>query len=106
VFFGYHPERAGAACSTQHHPCRATAAFYNHVEVCESTLRGYSSDNDVHNLGVATGASSFRGWGPYGHYSDGSVYVWGYFNYSYGKVASYKGRCSGGDYASDWFEGY
>jgi hypothetical protein len=29
--------------------------------------------------------------------------VWGKFNYSYGKVVLYLGRCSGGDYASDWF---
>jgi hypothetical protein len=43
VFFGYHPERASAA--------------YNHVGVCESTLRGYYSDDDVHNWGVATARS-------------------------------------------------
>jgi hypothetical protein len=92
VYFGYHPERADAGT-------------YNHVSVCESTLRGYSSDDDVHNWGVATGAQSFGGWGAYGHYSDGSAYVWGAFNYSYGKVVWYLGRCTGGDYASDWFQG-
>jgi hypothetical protein len=81
-------------------------AFYNHVATCESTLRGYYSDNDVHNFGVNVGASSFGGWGSYGHYSDGSVYAWGYFNFSYGRVVAYKGRCSGGDYASDWFVGF
>jgi hypothetical protein len=92
VFFGYHPERAAAA--------------WNHVDACRSTLRGYGSDNDVHTFGSRVGARSFGGWGAWGHYSDGSVYVWGIFTFSYGKVASYKGRCSGGDFASDWFVGY
>jgi hypothetical protein len=107
VYFEYHPERAGAVkCSRQHQPCLAHAAFYNHVSVCEGTLRGAPGDDDVHSWGVAVGASSFGGWGGYGHYSDGSVYVWGSFNFSYGKVVAYKGRCSGGDYASDWFVGF
>jgi hypothetical protein len=82
----------------------AHAAFYNHVDVCKSTLRGYSSDDDINNWGVATGAKSFGGWASYGHYSDGSAYVWGKFNYT-GKTVLYKGICSGGDYASDWFVG-
>jgi hypothetical protein len=100
VYFGYHPERAGAAKPLAH------IASYNHVSTCEATLRGYYSDDDVHSWGVTTGASSFGGWGASGHYSDGSVYVWGSFVYSYGKVVAYKGRCSGGDYASDWFVGF
>jgi hypothetical protein len=54
---------------------------------------------------VATGAKSFGGWGGSGHYSDGSAYVWGYFVYSYGRTVLYKGRCSGGDFVSDWFVG-
>jgi hypothetical protein len=108
VYFGYHPEGADAAklCSAKNHPCRARASFYNHVDACKGTLRGSPGDDDVHNWGVATGATSFGGWGAYGHYSDGSAYVWGAFNYSYGKVVSYRGRCSGGDYVSDWFEGF
>jgi hypothetical protein len=81
-------------------------ASYNHVSTCEATLRGYYSDDDVHSWGVTTGASSFGGWGASGHYSDGSVYVWGGFVFSYGKVVAYKGRCSGGDFASDWFVGF
>jgi hypothetical protein len=92
VWFGYHPERADAA--------------YNHIGICEGTLRGNPGDNDVHTFGVNVGASSFGGWGSAGHYSDGSVYAWGYFNFSYGRVVAYKGRCSGGDYASDWFVGF
>jgi hypothetical protein len=102
VFFGYHPERANA-CSPHRNPCKATAAFYDHVADCKLSLRGYYSDDDVHAWGVATGAKSFNGWGASGHYSDGSAYVWGYFEYSYGKVVLYRGRCSDGDYQSDWF---
>lgn len=98
VFFAYHPEGADAT------KVRAHVASYNHLDVCESTLRGYSSDDDVHIYGVNTGAKSFGGWGSYAHYADGSVSVYGRFNYT----NSYKwvlGRCSGGDYASDWFQG-
>jgi hypothetical protein len=83
-----------------------THCVEGHPFTCEATLRGYYSDDDVHSWGVTTGASSFGGWGASGHYSDGSAYVWGSFNYSYGKVVAYKGRCSGGDYASDWFVGF
>jgi hypothetical protein len=82
----------------------ATIATYNHISACKSSLRGYyGHDDDVHRTGVATGATSFGGWTSWGHYSDGSAYVWGKFLYSYGKVALYKGRCTGGDYAADWF---
>jgi hypothetical protein len=92
IYFGYHPERADAA--------------WNHVATCKRTLRGYYRDNDVHRWGGAIGSRSFAGWAGGGHYSDGSVYVWGYFNFSYGRVVAYRGRCSGGDYASDWFVGW
>ena len=82
----------------------ASAGTYNHISVCQSTLRGYSSDDDVHNWGVAIGARSFGGWGSYWHGPDGSAYVSGLFNLSGGGVW-YTGRCTGGDYASDWFAG-
>lgn len=81
----------------------AHSAAYNHIDVCKSTLRGYSSDDDINRVGVQTGAKSFGGWGASGHYADGSAFVWGAFNFSYGQVTWYRGRCSGGDYASDWF---
>lgn len=90
VFFAYHPERANAGT-------------YNHLAACQASLRGSYSDDDVHLYGVRTGAKSFGGWGSGGHYSDGSAYVWAYFNYSYGYTVLVKGRCSGGDYAADWF---
>lgn len=78
-------------------------ASYNHLAVCESTLRGYSgSDDDIHNLGVILGATSFGGWGTYWHASDGSVYVYGRFNFpSY--YQWYLGHCWGGDYGPDGF---
>lgn len=100
----YHPERANASkCSTHARPCLARTASYNHLDVCESTLRGYSSDDDIHTFGVAIGAKSFGGWGAYGHYSDGSVWVNSKFNLT-GYYVWVVGRCTGGDYASDWFD--
>jgi hypothetical protein len=104
VFFGYHPERADA-CSPHRHPCKAHAASYNHVEICKSTLRGYGSDDDIHTFGVAIGAKSFGGWGAAGHYADGSVWINAQFNLT-GYSPWYTGRCSGGDYAADWFTGW
>jgi hypothetical protein len=83
----------------------AHAAFYNHVDVCRSTLRGYSSDDDINRFGSAIGASSFGGWTSYGHYPDGSVWTWGRFNWSGGGYTLYKGICTAGDYGADWFQG-
>lgn len=94
-----------ASAMPKHHGPLAHAAFYNHLDVCESTLRGYSSDDDIHNFGVATGAKSFGGWGAYGHNADNSVWVYGRFNYT-GSYEWVKGNCYGGDYASDWFSGF
>jgi hypothetical protein len=83
----------------------ATAAAYNHIDACKGSLRGYyGHDDDINRTGVATGATSFGGWTSWGHYNDGSAYVWGKFNYSYGKVVLYRGRCTGGDYGADWFQ--
>jgi hypothetical protein len=80
------------------------AAFgaYNHLSACESSLRGGGgSDNDVHALGVLTGATSFGGWGTYWHTDGGSVYVYGKFNYAGGVSQWYLGHCWGGDWSSD-----
>jgi hypothetical protein len=80
----------------------ARAGAYNHLNVCESTLRGgYYSDDDIHRVGVQTGATSFGGWGSYWHGSDGSVYVYGRFNYGGGVYHWYLGHCWGGDYGPD-----
>jgi hypothetical protein len=84
---------------------RARIAAYTHIQTCKDTLRGlYGHDDDIHRVGVQTGAQSFGGWTSYGRYSNTSVYVWGAFNYSYGKVVLYRGRCTGGDFGADWFD--
>jgi hypothetical protein len=84
---------------------RARIAAYTHIQTCKDTLRGlYGHDDDIHRVGVQTGAQSFGGWTSYGRYSNTSVYVWGAFVYSYGKVQLYRGRCTGGDFGADWFD--
>jgi hypothetical protein len=79
------------------------AHAYNHVSACMASLRGVSSDDDIHTFGARLGAKWFSGWGAYWHNGRGDAFVSGRFDYGGGVAYWYIGHCWDGDYRKDSF---
>lgn len=88
----------------------SNAEAYNHAAPCRASLRGYSSDDDIHTVGLRLNATRFIGWQinikanfVSWHGPDGSIYMRGTFGLPGGGWRTLVGHCWGGDYHGDHF---
>jgi hypothetical protein len=116
VYFGYHPEHAGAAtrppAAQVAPPIARTASTYNHAPACRASLTGHGSDDDAGWFTSATHSSGFLGFqmrlnGSFVAWrgANGSVWVRGVFGQFGGGFRFVRGHCWRGDYGPDRFVG-